>query len=112
MKKEDKKVSVEMTEEQKEKVVEILAAEPPKEKERAEVSLRYAHWINGTQYGPGTIQCDADIASALYSQDYNKYLSMLSQQDSKLTQIAMSPSGIRTIKISVEKAYGGGVKKL
>lgn len=67
-------VSVEMTPEQRDKVVKILSEEKkePSIKEddsEYELSLNYAHKINGVSYGPGKVVVKANLSSILMNQD-------------------------------------------
>lgn len=72
---EETKVSVEMTEDQKKKVVEFLlkeekaASAKDKTEPRVEFNLRFAHYVNGVQYGPGKVSVPESLGSTLYGQD-------------------------------------------
>lgn len=72
----EKKVSVEMTEEQKAKVVDILAKETPST-EKKTINLLQGHRINGVPYGPGDVEVPAAIAGTLLSNDHQALQSRL-----------------------------------
>lgn len=72
----EKKVSVEMTEEQKAKVVDILAKETPST-EKKWVDLLQEHRINGIPYGPGKVEVPVAIAGTLLSNDHQALQSRL-----------------------------------
>lgn len=72
---EETKVSVEMTEDQKKKVVEFLLKEEEekaareKAEPKVEFNLRFAHFVNGIQYGPGKVRVTESLGGTLYGQD-------------------------------------------
>jgi hypothetical protein len=95
----EKKVQVEMTEEQKEKVVDILAKEEPKKPVKmVEVELRFGHNRNNIQYGPGKVIVPEEIGSSLFSADYNAYLSRLKETESSNKMIEIIGRGITKIR--------------
>lgn len=72
MAKEKKVVSVEMTEDQKDRVVEILAKEEEKkvsETQMIEINLRFQHRRNGNTYGPGRVRVAEDMGYSMLSAD-------------------------------------------
>lgn len=94
----DKKVSVEMTEKQKEKFVESqAAAEVAAEVRLADVDLRFYHRINGTQYGPGKVRVEAGIGAALMEADQRAYHARLAESQEKSNMIHVFGRGVSTI---------------
>lgn len=77
----EKKVSLEMTEEQKNKVVDILAKESSPT-EMKTVDLLQEHRINGVPYGPGITEAPAVIAGTLLSNDHQALQSRLREMTS------------------------------
>lgn len=111
----ESKVSVEMTPEQKDKVVAFLAGlEPvvPVEKPKVDVTLRFSHYRNGLRYGPGRCILDSDLGNSLYVADQTAYMSELSQADSRIVKIAMMQNGITTITEDKPVHGNSGIKKL
>lgn len=75
-----KEVSVTMTEAQKERVVDLLAKESaPKEVKK--VTLVFQHERNNVKYGPGTVEVEAGLASALFAQDQLRFNNRLRENE-------------------------------
>lgn len=95
-------VSVEMTAAQKERVLKIMSEEPeeaPKVDESLyEVTLNYAHKINGTSYGPGKVTVRAQLTSILMNQDFHQ----------RQNEIGLNVSSDRLFKIM----QGGGMVRV
>lgn len=99
MAKEEKKVSLEMTESQKEKVVDILAKEEKKAPEpMVEVDLRFEHNRNGQPYGPGKVIVPEGVGSSLFAADYNAYVSRLREMESTNKMIEIISRGVTKIR--------------
>lgn len=99
---EEKKVSVEMTEKQKEKVTAILAAdEAPKEPTKwVEVELRFEHRRLGKAWGPGTVRVEEALGSSLYAADYNAYISRIKEMESANRNVEILSRGVTVIRPS------------
>lgn len=85
-------VSVEMTEEQKEEVVDYLAKkqeEQDQKKDRYQLFLNYQHNINGVKYGPGLATVPANLVGKLQHQELlvNKREARLLISRSKTVQV-------------------------
>jgi hypothetical protein len=90
--KKDDLVSVEMTQAQKEKVAKILLADEDKAKAKKEMSvvtLKFDHYRNGVQYGPGQVRVNSSLASSLAAADDRAYEMRLkeNQTDNHLIKI-------------------------
>ena len=95
----DALVSVEMTPAQRDKVVKILSEEKKEatvveDDSEYELTLNYAHKINGISYGPGKVVVKANLSSILMSQD----------QAQKTQEIGLTVSSERAYKLM----QGGG----
>lgn len=77
--KEDK-VTLEMTTEQKKKVVEILAKES-EPKVMKTITLVFQHERNNVKYGPGTIEVEAGMASSLFVADQARFNNRLKENE-------------------------------
>jgi len=73
-------VSVEMTKAQKDRVVDLLAKEAAP-KEMKTVTLTFQHERNNVKYGPGTVEVEAGLASALYAQDQLRFNNRLRENE-------------------------------
>jgi hypothetical protein len=95
----DEKVSVEMSKEQKEKVVAVLAKEENKKK-TVKVQLYAAHNRNGVAYGPGfAVEVPAEIAGSLIAADHNAVMARLKENQSSDKLIEIIGRGIsRTVR--------------
>lgn len=90
------KVTVEMTEEQKEKVVDILAKEEPKV-ELIKVNLGFGHSRNGVKYGPGWANVPSNIAGSLMAADHNALMSELKRNQSAEHLIEIVGRGVTRV---------------
>jgi hypothetical protein len=90
--------TVEMTEKQKEKVIDILAKEKAEtEKVFVDVRLLVEHRINGVPYGPGTVKVPQAIAGTLLSNDQAAIQARLKEMTSDNNMIEILGRGLSRI---------------
>jgi len=95
----EKKVSVEMTEQQKSKVVDILAKET-QTTEKKWVRLLTQHRINGVPYGPGEIEVPAAMAGLLLANDHKA-------MDSRIREMHSGESNVEIVGRGITRAVRG-----
>ena len=94
--KEEKKTTIELTEKQKEKVVELFAKEEAP-KTYTFVDLMFQHEINNVKYGPGNTSVPSDMAGTLTSADNKALTFRLKENQSSNTMIEIMGKGISRI---------------
>jgi len=95
----EKTVTVEMTEKQKDKVVDLLAKEKAaSEKKFVKVNLFNEHRINGVPFGPGLVDAPEEIAGTLLSNDHAAINSRLKEMSSDNNMIEILGRGISRIR--------------
>jgi hypothetical protein len=94
----DKVVSVEMTEDQKNKVVDMFAKEKAVvEKKFVKVDLLHSHKVNGHRYGPGVVQVPEELQGHLEVGDQKATVARLKENISTNTQLEILSRGISRI---------------
>lgn len=94
----EKKTSLEVTEAQKEKIVDLFAKEAAnKNTEPKEVTLFHEHRINGIPYGPGTLKVPANIAGTLLANDQSMTTARLKEMSSDNKMIEILGRGLSRI---------------
>jgi hypothetical protein len=91
-------ITVEMTNEQKNKVVDFLAKEqvlPTKS-----MFLNFQHNRNNKKYGPGTVDVPGELAGALEAADHQAMVYLLKQNQSSNTMIEILGRGVSRIRNS------------
>jgi len=97
MAKDKETVTVEMTEAQKNKVVDFLAKEAPVTTTK-KIFLNFEHERNNYKYGPGTVDVASDIAGSLEAADHQAMVYLLKQNQSSSTMIEILGRGISRIR--------------
>jgi hypothetical protein len=98
MSKKEDIISVEMTQAQKDKVVDLFAQEKAKaEKKFVTMNLMYQHKINGTKYGRGVAKVPEELAGHLQAADHKAMVARLKENISTNTELEILSRGISRV---------------
>lgn len=85
--------SIEVTEDQKNKIVDMFAKEKAAVT-KVKVNLLFGHRINGTSYGPGDCEVNSDMVGHFQAADQNALNSRLKENESSSGMVEILGRGI------------------